>query len=395
MSDQRERVLDPTITVRDDTAPSGAPAPPTDAGSSPLWAVLAITWLTSFGTAVGWAGVFFVTEHEFGFDKTRNLQLAALLGAAYALTAFFARPLCAAVARAPGILRRGRRLSSRAVLGVLLALSGAASLPALSGAEWGIWVFGLAYVPLTGLIWPAVEAYVSGGRRGRDLGKAAGLFNLAWALALVCAMWSMAGLIEDHAVWIIAGLAPLHLLTLCLLPVLRPEPAGHGSAASPHSPEELRRLRALRRVFRASLFLSYVLHSALTPMLPQIMAALDITTAARPALASVWMGARFCVFLLMTLWHGWHARFLAAPIAMTLMIGGFALSLAAPGVGALVVGLAVLGAGIGAVYSCAIYYALEVGSTDVDAGGKHEAMIGFGYTIGPLGALAGLSLLAG
>jgi hypothetical protein len=33
-----------------------------------------------------------------------------------------------------------------------------------------------------------------------------------------------------------------------------------------------------------------------------------------------------------------------------------------------------------------------VGNAEVDAGGKHEAMIGVGYTLGPLCAIAGLGL---
>jgi hypothetical protein len=35
------------------------------------------------------------------------------------------------------------------------------------------------------------------------------------------------------------------------------------------------------------------------------------------------------------------------------------------------------------VYSGAIYYAMEVGQSEVEAGGKHEALIGTGYTVGP------------
>ena len=47
----------------------------------------------------------------------------------------------------------------------------------------------------------------------------------------------------------------------------------------------------------------------------------------------------------------------------------------------------VLGAGIGSAYAAALYYAMEVGDAQVDAGGAHEAMIGIGYMGGPLAAL--------
>jgi MFS family permease len=51
------------------------------------------------------------------------------------------------------------------------------------------------------------------------------------------------------------------------------------------------------------------------------------------------------------------------------------------------IGLAFLGAGIGAVYAAALYYAMEAGPAAVESGGKHEGMIGLGYTAGPVLAL--------
>jgi hypothetical protein len=48
------------------------------------------------------------------------------------------------------------------------------------------------------------------------------------------------------------------------------------------------------------------------------------------------------------------------------------------------------------IYSAALYYAMEVGQAEVEAGGKHEALIGLGYTGGPAcGLLAGLAVQAG
>ena len=35
-------------------------------------------------------------------------------------------------------------------------------------------------------------------------------------------------------------------------------------------------------------------------------------------------------------------------------------------------------------YTAALYYVMEVGGGEVDAGGSHEALIGIGYTVGPL-----------
>ena len=74
------------------------------------------------------------------------------------------------------------------------------------------------------------------------------------------------------------------------------------------------------------------------------------------------------------------------------MVGGVALALLAPNVGLAILGLLAFGVGVGGVYAAALYYAMAVGASEVDAGGKHEATIGAGYTIGPLAALVGVAL---
>jgi MFS family permease len=58
----------------------------------------------------------------------------------------------------------------------------------------------------------------------------------------------------------------------------------------------------------------------------------------------------------------------------------------------LISGLAVMGFGIAMTYCGALYYALAVQSAEIDAGGKHEALIGLGYTLGPACGLLGLAL---
>ncbi|MBK9189986.1 MAG: hypothetical protein IPM33_13685 [Phycisphaerales bacterium] len=54
----------------------------------------------------------------------------------------------------------------------------------------------------------------------------------------------------------------------------------------------------------------------------------------------------------------------------------------------MIAGLACFGVGLAVTYCGAIYYALEVGQSEVDAGGTHEALIGAGYTAGPAIGLA-------
>ena len=359
--------------------------------TTPLWAVLTLAWAASFGTAVAWAGIFFVTTHDLGYDETDNLGLAAVLGFVYAFAALFARPLAGGLARA-----MGPRASARGVLALIMIVGGALALvPVLWRGEWSVWVFGLAYTPLTGLLWPAVEQYVSSGRRGADLNRAAGAFNLAWASAIFVAMWCMVPLIEHHPRWIIGALAPLHLL--CLVPLVRfnPEPHAHGQPAHDHDPEQDALYRRLLRLARGMLVLSYVLHASLMPVIPQLMERLEIRESAQPALASVWMATRLGAFATMQRARAWHGKRAIIALGCVLMLIAYVGCIGAPSALVLGVALALFGIGVGMIYSAAIYYALEIGSSDMDAGAKHEAMIGFGYGSGPLIAMMVRAFLPG
>jgi MFS family permease len=91
-------------------------------------------------------------------------------------------------------------------------------------------------------------------------------------------------------------------------------------------------------------------------------------------------------------WHGRWGTLLMAAVCMT---GGFAAVVLAPSLPIMLVGFAVFGVGIGMVYYTALYYAMAVGHAEVDAGGKHEALIGAGYAAGPLAGLLGVSLASG
>jgi hypothetical protein len=233
-----------------------------------------------------------------------------------------------------------------------------------------------------------MESYIAAGRSGRALRRATGLFNLSWASSLVVAMWAMVAVLESHPLWALGALAPVHLLSIGLLALFRRDPKEHGVAAHVHTAEELAAYVRLRRLFRVCLLVSYVLHAGLAPMLPQMIERLGVGVRYSTVLASVWMITRLGVFAVMMRWHGWHGHARTAVWSGGMMVVGITLAVVSAQWWVFAVALAVMGVGIGAVYAAAIYYALETGSTDVDAGGKHEAMIGAGYTVGPLLGLA-------
>jgi hypothetical protein len=63
--------------------------------------------------------------------------------------------------------------------------------------------------------------------------------------------------------------------------------------------------------------------------------------------------------------------------------------------GVMVAGLTLFGFGMAAVYTGAIYYAMEVHKSDVDAGGTHETLVGIGYSLGPACGLVATLAVSG
>ncbi len=377
--------------------------------TAPLPEILTLTFLSSIGTGALTNGVFFLTESPtgYGFSRSQNFLLAVVQGSTYVLAAFFAGPLL-------------RRLTARVnwltmrklLIAILMAAALLAALPwvvrtilvmqgthdpAAPTDSWAVWVVALTYFPLTGLLWPITEGFLAGGRTEQDLRWAVGRFNIVWTFAVFLAFWIMAPLVEHFALSVTLIVAGTHVLSL--VPVLRfpHEPGRRDPESHEQAPASYQRLL---RVFHLLLPVSYLVMSALSPYLPWATRNMDIAPDWRTPLASIWMGSRVAIFILMERWHVWHGRASVAPIACVLLLGGFVGAMLAPvagspniATGVLVVSLAAFGAGMAAIYHGALYYAMEVGSESVDAGGTHEALIGIGYTLGPACGLAVATLV--
>jgi hypothetical protein len=373
------------------TSPTAVSAARASSARSPLWAVLVFAFLGSLGTGVVTNGIYFMTKHAYGFSVAQNYLLGLTLGGTYIAAALGAGPLLSWLNRS--------RLSTRTVLLVILLSMGAmCSLPlamdraGLGHHQWPIWVLILIYSPLTGLHWPLVESFLSGGRSGAPLRSAIGRFNITWSSALVVGLIGIRDLVEHHAAEGIAILGAVHLVSIALLPVMGKEPGKHlEDEHEPHPPV----YRQLLVVFRVLLPTSYLVSTALIPFLPSALTRLEISNQWQTPIAAVYTAARMSMFILLERWHGWHGRWYPAVGGMILLVGGFALTVLSPvlgsgsaGIAAVVIGLTGFGAGMAAIYAGALYYAMEVGKAEVSAGGMHEALIGVGYTIGPLCGLA-------
>jgi hypothetical protein len=375
------------------------PQPTAPRRPSPLWALYAFTFANSVGTGVVTSGIYFLTKHGYGFTNTANYLLAATLGAAYIAGALGAGPALAALRRAaPGV-------SSRSVLrGLMVAMAALCALPILAmtlvpseaplreRSPWAVWVMVLLYSPLTGVLWPMIESYVSGGRSGDTLRATIGRWNIVWSSALVFAYIAVSPMVADKPALAVLLLGAVHLGAAGLLRFVAPEPAPHSTEHhTPHPPVYTR----LLVTFRLLLPMSYIVSSTLGPYLPAAMDRLRFPEFVQTVAVTAWLLPRVLTFLLMERWAGWHGRWFPALVGGALLLGGFAAAVlggrsgnGAPAVTMLLSGLAMFGVGMAVIYSGALYYAMEVGQAQVEAGGKHEALIGVGYTTGPLVGLA-------
>lgn len=367
----------PPATAR----PASPPARP-----APLHTLLVVSFLASLGTGVMWNGISFVAKDAFGWGEAANFALLAITAAMYALWAL-----------ALGAVMRATRswLSPRMVVVLSLAVMGLGCLPiGIWPNSAMLWLAACVASIAAASLWPVVESYIAGGRHGHAMRSALGWWNLAWTIAVPVAMALMAPLLAGgHAVLAIVLLAPINALALMLLPWLPARPAPHDQedAAAEMTAEYPHLLHSLR----ALLPCSYVLVGALSPLMPYRLADLGVDIAWQTPIVAMWMLGRIVVLVLLWRTSFWHGRWGTLLLGALCLFGGFVAVVLGPSLWLLLAGLAAFGVGMGVIYYAAIYYALTVGHAEVDAGGKHEALIGAGYTLGPLIGLLAFTVWEG
>lgn len=361
-----------------------------------LWPIFAFTLANSLGSGVITNGIFFLTKSAYGFSDLENFLLGVVEGITYVAAAFFAGRLLRT------LRNRFSHLSTRSVLcGLMLWMAIVTVIPLVARslshtppgqlpAVWPIWLTVALYIPATGILWPLVESYVSGGRSGQQLRSVVGRWNVVWSGATILAFVGVSPLIEHHAAESIAGLGLAHAACLLLLLRFTNEPAPHlPEHHEPHPPVYTQLLVTFRRL----LPLSYVVLCAMGPYLPSAAEKLGIEIKWQAALAATWLASRCATFFILEKWHGWQGSWAMPIVGGTLLLAGFGAVVMAPtlpavGMALFVAGLASFGIGMATIYTAALYYAMEVGQSDVDAGGMHETLIGVGYTLGPAIGLA-------
>lgn len=343
--------------------------------SALLLSTLAYAGIASVGTGVMLNGVYYITRDVFAFTDLRNLLLGLCVQVPYIPAALLAGPISKRLG--------ARRLLTAALIGMALACAMLATLP----PQWAWWLLAPCYNAFAGLQWPIVESYIASGRHGRDMRRAIGLFNITWAAAIPPGLWLISIMHGMPQVTFIV-LAVLHGATLGLVTFWPLQPPRHDAdAARNHTGEAYPNLL---RASRTLLPMSYVLLYMLGPILPGIFERLDVAAAVAPTLGSTWIIARVGVFALMYWRPGWHGRWGILGFGAFMLISGTLVVLLEMNVWSAVLGLGVLGVGQGMIYYAALYYGMAVEHAAVDSGGRHEAVIGLGYLLGPtLGLLGG------
>ncbi|GJQ29779.1 MAG: hypothetical protein HBSAPP03_16630 [Phycisphaerae bacterium] len=376
---------------------------------TPNAASFPFTFINSLGTyVVTSSGLYFLTSKGYGFSEVKNYLLAVFLGVTYILGAKAASKARGSLATLiPGFTHRGLLVLLMILLGSLCLLPIASDLLTTSNgpagdddaqiaatiaqadthpAEWPIWVMVLLYSPLMGILWPVVETYLSGGRSDRALRSTMGHWNVVWSAAGVASTFMIAPLVASAPALAIALVTVAHALAAFFLFGFTPEPAPHLEGHhEPHPPVYSK----LLVTFQLLLPMGYVVMSALGPYLPYAARRLDLPAHWHAYLPAAWIIPRVVMFAVMQRWETWHGQWSLAVLSGVSLVLAFAIAILATIVGGsagfylLILGLALFGAAMAVIYSAALYYALEVGRSDVDAGGTHEALIGVGYTVGP------------
>lgn len=361
---------------------------------APLWAVLGFTFAGSVGTAVATAGVPFLAQSAYGYEELEIFLLALLYGAVYIPGALGVGPALRRMAARYEWLTSGRLLASICIVLGLLAVLPWLTRPEAEGSggpgmnAWAIWLMMGVHGLLSGATWPIVESYLSGGRRGERLRHATGLFNITWGGCIVVTLAALGPFVRPHPLEALAAMLPIYGLCAVLTIWMGREPARSLPDVHPTRPA---RYKKLLSVFRVQLPTSFLVVAVLEPASPFLIASVAIEDPWRTPAAAVWLASRVAAFALLARWHGWQGRWAMPAIAASLLLVGFAAITIGPnidsiGTGRVLVigGLAVLGWGVGMIYTGALYYAMEVGDAEIDAGGTHEAFIGLGYLGGPL-----------
>ena len=327
-------------------------------------------------------GIYWFTEAKLHFSKAEHLPQALVFGAAYVASAWGSHWASRKVGEKPLMLVC---LVAQLVLAGCVVWSPTKDMVFCAFAGMSI-----SY----GILWPLIESRFAIGRTPREATRAIGRFNIAWAstsvigtaiCGVILGAWGTGGF---FAVASLANVVGLMMIAVTVPRMVEPLRMDH-----PERPDAdiLARARCLLAAARIGMVAAYTAIFILAPLLPDVLKnpAFGLSPAVATVLASLVFGARFVTFVALERWHGWHLRAwplafaaLALPVGVCLALFGTTLLL-------FVFGEVLLGIAMGFIYVGSIDYGMIVKNASVEGGGDHEAVVGLGFTLGPLLGLLG------
>ena len=133
----------------------------------------------------------------------------------------------------------------------------------------------------------------------------------------------------------------------------------------------------------------------LLAVIPALANDLKLSATESGLFCSIWFFARLATFIGLWRWTGWHYRFRWLLGAFLALLASLATLLLTRDYWWLVLAQLGFGVAVGLIYYSSLFYSMDVGETQGEHGGLHEAMIGSGICIGPAIGVAGLLLAPG
>ena len=329
--------------------------------------------------------VFFLFRDRHGFGNLGNLGVAALMGLVIALAAWQSGRF----AQRCGCFRA----MHAGLAGMMVSLATGACFPALA-VQLTVLV---CWAASQFMVWPALEALVSGGGGGPVRARLVGIYSVVWASCSALSYFLGGALFDRLGSGSIFWLPlVLHLIQWVVLwnIQLHHQEEVEDSADAPvpermnrhsglgASPESLRRMAWLANPFAC------VAAFTLLAMIPETARRMGLSTTTAGWFCSIWFFARLGAFVLMWQWPGWHYRFRWLLGGYLMLIAGFATVLTADDLLWLGLGQVAFGLAVGVLYYASLFYSMDVGEARAEHGGIHEAMMGAGNFVGPgIGAL--------
>ena len=341
--------------------------------------LLAISFIESFATTCVERGMFFLTREAWHFSEIANLGLALIFGACYVIGS-----------------QLSHRLASR--LGEKRLLAATLVGQVVLHTAIGLWLNSVSICVGAGLLgmvhgakWPVIESYISAGHTPAMTAKAVGRFNVAWSAAVLLALIPAGSIIAAWTPGLLLLPALLNVVSLILVLSLESTPVHLPDDHPERLPAgQLRRYRALMGWARWQMLGCYASMLVLAALMPQVFERLGFSVPIATALAAVIAMMRLVTFAALQRYSGWRNRALPLAMVMAALPMGFYMALFGPNIGVVICGEIFFGWAAGMAYTGALYYGMVVGNASVGAGGKHEGLIGLGFTIGPIAALIGI-----